>query len=352
LCSFQFGRRIADRASPVRAVAGTFVGLLALALADRLLGPHLGGAQLIAPLAATALLVFAVPASPLAQPWPVLGGNLVSAVVGVACLQQLPQAVWVAPLAVAGAIAAMALLRCLHPPGGAVALAAAAGGGADSGSHFVLVSVGLNCLLLLAGTILLGRLIGLRYPHRVPPAEANSHATADPAPAQRVGFTRADIEVALRDTGEGLDVSPGDLDALFRRVEIAAHRRLHADVTCGQIMSRDLVGLAATDDGARPAAMMRAHGLRSLPVLDQGGYVIGLVDWTQLGPGSARRSMRPVRHVARPETPVDDLLPALTDGETHEVMILDATGRLVGIVTTKDVLAALYRVRVARLAAA
>ena len=78
---------------------------------------------LIAPLGASAVLVFALPASPLAQPWPVIGGNMFSALVGVACARWLPRPRvgrrrgdrrWPSRL--------MFALRCLHPPGGAVAL--------------------------------------------------------------------------------------------------------------------------------------------------------------------------------------------------------------------------------------
>ena len=82
--------------------------------------------QLIAPFGASAVLVFATPNSPLAQPRNVFFGNTVSALVG--CVVEaifhgrLP---WLAPgLAVGFAIAAMALTGCVHPPAGAVALTA------------------------------------------------------------------------------------------------------------------------------------------------------------------------------------------------------------------------------------
>jgi len=50
----------------------------------------------VAPLGASSVLVFAVPASPLAQPWSVVGGNCVSALVGIAAAMAIPNA----PLAV------------------------------------------------------------------------------------------------------------------------------------------------------------------------------------------------------------------------------------------------------------
>lgn len=83
---------------------------------------------LVAPIGASAVLVFAVPASPLAQPWSVIGGNVVSALVGVTTARYVPVPFLGVGIAVGGAIVAMSLLRCLHPPGGAAALTAVMGG--------------------------------------------------------------------------------------------------------------------------------------------------------------------------------------------------------------------------------
>ena len=68
-----------------------------------------------------------LPASPLAQPWSVIGGNVISGLVGVACVRWLGHALplpLLAGLACGASIAVMFALRCLHPPGGAVALTA------------------------------------------------------------------------------------------------------------------------------------------------------------------------------------------------------------------------------------
>jgi CBS domain-containing membrane protein len=53
---------------------------------------------------------------PLAQPWAVVGGNTVSALVGIACLRWLPLPPLAVAVAVALAIGLMFLLRCLHRP--------------------------------------------------------------------------------------------------------------------------------------------------------------------------------------------------------------------------------------------
>lgn len=167
---------------------------------------------IVAPMGASAVLVFAVPASPLAQPWSVFGGNVVSAVVGVAVAHVIAQPALAAGLAVGGAIVAMSLLRCLHPPGGAAALTVVIGGPAVSALGFVfpLLPVALNAAVLLAAGWLFHLCSGHSYPHR-------PRVTA--APAIVPGLRRADIDRALAELNETLDVSREDLDALLQRAE-------------------------------------------------------------------------------------------------------------------------------------
>src|SRR5688572_10061306 len=113
--------RPAGPTSFTRQVPAALGALLVLLFTELLSRVVLGAAAvhslpfLIAPMAASAVLLFCLPAAPLAQPWPVIGGNIVSALVGVACALMFEPLV-AAPLAGGLAIAAMASLRCLHPP--------------------------------------------------------------------------------------------------------------------------------------------------------------------------------------------------------------------------------------------
>ncbi len=83
---------------------------------------------LIAPLGASAVIVYCAPKNPLAQPWNVVIGNVSSALIGVACAKFIPYPELAAGFAGFGSIIAMVGLRALHPPGGAVALTAILGG--------------------------------------------------------------------------------------------------------------------------------------------------------------------------------------------------------------------------------
>ncbi|TIW91367.1 MAG: hypothetical protein E5V59_20545, partial [Mesorhizobium sp.] len=98
-------------------------------------GPHVP--LLVAPMGASAVLLFAVPASPLAQPWSIIGGNTISALVGVIVAHFIHETALASGIAVALAIAAMSFTRCLHPPGGAAALTAVLGGPAVISAGFL-----------------------------------------------------------------------------------------------------------------------------------------------------------------------------------------------------------------------
>lgn len=137
------------------AALGALLGVaVVVALTHALLGRD--AAVFVVPsLGATAVLVFAAPHSLFAQPWSVLAGNLLAALVGVACQRWLPEPTLAAAAAVALSIAVMHAARCIHPPGGATALAAVIGGPEihQLGFAYALFPVGVNCLLLIAAGV-------------------------------------------------------------------------------------------------------------------------------------------------------------------------------------------------------
>jgi CBS domain-containing membrane protein len=136
--------------------AGGLAGILGVALITRSQLGLAGSAGIIASMGSSAVLLFAVPHGPLSQPWSVLGGHLVSAIVGVTCAKWIPEPMLAAAVAVALAIGAMHYLRCIHPPGGATALGAVVGGDVihELGYQFVVTPVMLNATTILLVALL------------------------------------------------------------------------------------------------------------------------------------------------------------------------------------------------------
>jgi CBS domain-containing membrane protein len=332
-----------------RAGLGALLGLamigVILKFAVSAVGLH---AWFVPAIGSSAVLVFALPASPLAQPRAVIGGNVVAALVGVACAALIPEPVASAAIAVAVSVVAMSLIGCLHPPGGAVALSAAAATSAGAAGLAYVAPVAVCSALLVLAAMAIINLMGRSYPHRVA-APVNAHHTRDENPATRVGFTADDLDRALSKYGELLDVSRDDLDALFRQVELEAHSRLHAQIKCEDIMSRDVLTVDATQSAPGALAFLRKHDLRTAPVIDEEHRVVGIVRRAELvaaGRQLVGAVLDPFAHKVRPGTAIESLLPLLSSGECHEVMVVDENRRLVGLITQTDLLAVLYRAHI------
>src|SRR6185369_16159082 len=111
LKDFRPGPVTVDARERLRIVVGAGLGILITALVCHAAGVTGTLAWIVAPMGASPVLVFGVPASPLAQPWSVVGGNTVSALVGNACVHLFGTVPLSAALAVGLAIGAMFALR-------------------------------------------------------------------------------------------------------------------------------------------------------------------------------------------------------------------------------------------------
>ena len=180
------------RAEQWRAVTGTVLAVLLTSVLGQALQLSDSHTWLLPPLGASAVLLMAMPASPFTQPWPVVAGNSVSALIGLAASHWVPQPELAAALAVGMALLAMFALRCLHPPGGAVALLVVLSGTQDWG--FALGPVMLSSVLMVLLATLYHRLTGRAYPKVHHPAADGASVT----PATHTRFTTEDLDAALR----------------------------------------------------------------------------------------------------------------------------------------------------------
>jgi CBS domain-containing membrane protein len=325
----------------------------------------MGQGWLIAPFGATAVLVFAVPNSPLAQPWSVVVGNSVSALVALGVMAALPLAHWAAPLAVGLAIIAMLALRALHPPGGAVALLVALTGAGGWGE--TLGTVALGSALLVAVGVVWNRALGRSYPFRQP-EEAGTHGTADPSPAARTGLDPADLAVILEEYHQSANLGVADLARLVGAVEQAAAARRMEGFTCAEVMSRDLVTVGPDAPLSQVADLFRKRGFTSIPVVAEDARLLGvifqidlirraredafrlhrsllsalvrLIDDHRAKAPVAKDIMQTAVQRVTPLTPVGALLPMLADGGAEAVPVVIGP-KIVGIMTRSDMVSAL-----------
>jgi CBS-domain-containing membrane protein len=147
---------------------GGFLGIAAIAWVGRLVFDGTDLTLMIGSFGASAVLVFGAVRSPLAQPRNVIGGHVLSALVGVVAWKLLQADPWLAQaVAVATAIALMHATRTLHPPGGATALIAVIGSEEIHrlGFLYVLVPATVGPLILVAVGLLVNNIVpSRRYP--------------------------------------------------------------------------------------------------------------------------------------------------------------------------------------------
>lgn len=145
-----------------------FGGVISIYVIFLVTNQFLGVAEavyIIPSMGATAVLLFAAPNVPFSQPWNVFGGHIFSAIIGVACYQFIPNIHFSAALSVGLSIGVMYYTRCIHPPGGATALAAVIGSSQlhDLGYMYVITPVLINTVTILIVAIILNGVISWRY---------------------------------------------------------------------------------------------------------------------------------------------------------------------------------------------
>ncbi|MBA4382464.1 MAG: HPP family protein [Sideroxydans sp.] len=181
---------------------------------------------LLGSMAASAVLLFAAPHSPFAQPWNLVGGHLFSALAGWACSLLIPDQVLAAGMAVGTAIVLMHYLNCLHPPGGATALTLvlAAGQFHEMGWQWVAVIVTANTFISLVLALVINNILpGRSYPSR--PA-----APIPPTQEPRVIPEQEDIQWALAQMDSVIDISAADLSLIYDKAQAHAQARLDSNL--------------------------------------------------------------------------------------------------------------------------
>ena len=220
-----FNRRaVSHRERLITGLGGLF-GILCVYFVSTLLLDEQGTVLIVASMGASAVLLFAVPHSALAQPWNVMGGHIISAIIGVTCARLIPDLLLAASLSVGCAIVAMHYLRCIHPPGGATALSAVIGGPVvhSMAYIYVLQPVLINCIVILAVAIFFNALFDYyRYPlsQDISGRQAAKHDLHYPP------IAHADLVYALSQIDTIVPVSEDDLLKIY---ELATGRKEQAN---------------------------------------------------------------------------------------------------------------------------
>ena len=354
-----------------RASVGALLGLGLCSVFLHAVTP--GTHWLLAPLGASLVILYVQPHSPVAQPWPVVGSYLLSCLAGLVCAQWLAPPQLSVTLAVALSIWLMVRFQCIHPPGAALALLIAIDGPRSGEAALQLaVQVGLDVGMALLTTMLVSRLVLRRpYPYTAQAAPISRHQTADATPMRRIGLVHADLASAIHTLDTFVDVQEDELVQIYNLAVDHAFGR-HVGLTCADIMSRDVITVHFDTDLEEAWKQLRLHKIKSLPVVDAFGGLIGIAtvadflrqmdDTSAAGiairlqgllrrtPGVTSQKAEVVGQImtaqvfsARPETPIASLVAQMSDNGLPHIPVVDAQRKVVGMVTQSDMLAALYK---------
>ena len=329
--------------------------LIGLAISSLISWYVLGGfnAWYIAPMGATSVLLFAVSASPLSQPWNLIIGNSIASIVGVSCAIFIAEPTLAFSLAVALAIFLMMSTDSLHPPSGAVAITAVMGGDSvhQLGYAFILYPVLLNSILLLIVAVIYNRMLGKKFPQV---AQINIRSK-DPTPTQKVTIQPQDIKDALADQTELLDISEYDLQKIILKAQENANARQVNDYLCQDIMSKNVIFLYAEDDIHKALDKFKQVNLMSLPVVNADNELVGtlalyeVVEWFKGSTDIHSSWQHLVKQImnlqvvtVQPQQPIQDLIPYFVERSFNYIPVVDGK-KIVGIISRADIIAAMQQ---------
>ncbi len=221
---------------------------------------------LLASMGASLVILLFAPNSPFASYWSFFSGHLASAFIGITCAMYITPFSLASALAISGSILTMLLFRCLHPPGAATALVPVISHH-SLGYSFLLIPVLHNVLVILIMVTILNRYFLKNKPKR-------------PLSAQPANLSQQDVQNALIDENEFIDVNIEKLHELLLNAEQQKLKRLHGNIVCSDIMTKTITTVEYGDEVEAGWQKMQQHKLTAMPVVDNKNRVIGIVTWT------------------------------------------------------------------------
>lgn len=342
-------------AEALRVALGAAIGLLITGVVSRWWADGAANMWMVSSLGASAVLLFGMPSSPLAQPWPVLVGTVLSALVGAAAQAVILDAALACAVAVGLSVILMVPLRCMHPPGAGFAAYVVLE--RINGVTLVIFPVLFNVLLLLLCAVIYNTLTGKRYPH---PQHSLKRNLAEGGGV----FAPEDLDAALLHYNQVLDISRADLEGLLHAAGRSAFNRHFGNLRCVDIMSRPVFAVEPGVAQKEALALMKQERVKALPVVDSDGVVLGIVSasdfmeqatanapegvWHKLRHLVGKRSGSQVQALMNSEFQVVqadcllvDLMHLFSAGSYHHLPVVDQQKKLVGIVTQTDLIRAL-----------
>ncbi len=280
--SFLKQLRLRPRISSSEIIISSLSAIIALALVTWITKQALSGSALpyvLASMGATAVILFAMPDSPVGRPWAVLMGHFVSAIIGISCGKLSDSLVIAIPMTIGLTIFAMHYLRSIHPPGGATAMLTLLGGAEISaiGYQFLITPLAINLLILLLAAYFL-KIVrnsrrGLHNKIEIPDAwQERREKRQNPAELKT-----EDLQAALKSLDRYVDVGTEQLMQIYSLAQQQRQQRMLGSLNCGDIMSSKILTLQYGDSLLDAWQQLSPHDEQALIIVSRARHIEGIV---------------------------------------------------------------------------
>ena len=220
---------------------------------------------LLASMGASAVILFVLPTSPVAQPWAFVGGHWVSALLAYALTEISDKDLFLLPAVMLLSVWAMQLLRCLHPPGAATALAIVLLPSSEPDHLLALTVIALNTATMLTMALLLHRLLpGHHYPRPVVPVAGMS----------RLSEQRLRQVIDHRD--HMVDISQDELREIVAQLQWSSIHEV-STARCADWLRPETEALSYDQSVESAWRLMRRLQRQLMPVVDDKQRLIGIL---------------------------------------------------------------------------
>ena len=316
---------------------------------------------LIASIGASITIIFVIPSSPMGKTWPLVGGHVTAALVGIGLSTVFDDLIVLITLTITCTILIMIILKCVHPPGVATALVPVLSHTSQPDVYFILDPVLLNVLPLALSGIVYRRWNVIR----------SSKTTQKPSISSKSAHEKSslyfdELHSVLETRNEWLDIDEQTLDQIFKQTHLLALEHKSQKLTCKHVMTENILALTENDSVYEGLNILQKNKFSAIPVISCNKEIVGifsLVDFllyvekrkinsfvglyllakkkTSKTIGQYMKknpiSMHEEQHVAR-------LIPYLTSG-FHHIPIVNSKSQLVGMVTQSDLIEFLYNLK-------
>ncbi|TVO36744.1 HPP family protein [Vibrio algivorus] len=327
---------------------------------------------LIGSMGASSVILFALPSSPLAKPWPFLVGHIMSACIGLVLSFFIADLALLAATAIACVLMMMYILECMHPPAAATALVPVLASQHSEVGADILLPICLNVLVFFIASQLLSRLI-LKKRWLKPATNYDPvHLHHDQTPLKRLGLQADDLRQAINSFDSVLAVSQEELETIYQQAQKLAYQRRSGEILSRDIMSADVITASADMPLGAAWKILHKHKISMLPVVNEERELLGVISSVDFLKNLTvpsysgllkhlNRMLVKRKHRKEVNNKVKDLMvtnviavkdtdhivalvPLLSDIGLHHIPVLDSQQKLCGIITQSDLIGALYSV--------